>query len=578
VRCLNCGIKGIALDQKTCTGCGVYIPSLLLGTLPHGTPLDSGKYYIDYPIGKGGFGITYQARHDRLEKLYAIKEFCPTNAARMNDTGAITTPTANQESFNRAQKRFLEEAKVLSNLSHPNIVRVTDFFKERNTSYMVMELIEGQSLKDELKAQPGGKLTPQRVAALMAPLVDAIATIHKNGIYHLDIKPDNAIVTPEGKIVLVDFGSSRQRQYSNTTRTFSESYAPLELMDENGKIGSYSDIFELGMMLHELLAGKLPASAMQRVLRQDLEASVVANDIPVEWARGIKAAIALKPEDRPSSVEDWWQGIVGTKLPTFEFQTAQVRMNGTKVEIIRSQGTAAYYTEAVGDVPLVMVAIPGGTFNMGSDADSDEKPIHSVSVPPFYMSKYPITQSLYEKVMGKNPAKFPGKNRPIESVSWYDAIEFCQKLSATTKKEYRLPTEAEWEYACRAGTTTPFYFGETITPDLVNYDGNYPYGSTPKGIYRQETTEVGNFPANAFGLYDMHGNVWEWCLDEYVDTYEGAPVDGSVRGNIDSTSVPRVLRGGSWSDYAILCRSAIRCRYAPGYRINVFGFRVVSPC
>lgn len=138
--------------------------------------------------------------------------------------------------------------------------------------------------------------------------------------------------------------------------------------------------------------------------------------------------------------------------------------------------------------------------------------------------------------MGNNPSRFKGEKRPVERVSWKDAVEFCQKLSALTGETYRLPSEAEWEYACRAGTTTPFYFGKTITSDLVNYDGNYPYGSGPKGTYRKETTEVGQFPPNAFGLYDMHGNVQEWCADTYHDSYQGAPTDGSVWEKGEKTS------------------------------------------
>ncbi|NCR11342.1 MAG: formylglycine-generating enzyme family protein, partial [Microcystis aeruginosa LG13-11] len=162
----------------------------------------------------------------------------------------------------------------------------------------------------------------------------------------------------------------------------------------------------------------------------------------------------------------------------------------------------------------------------------------------------------------------------VEKVSWYDAVEFCQRLSKATGRDYRLPSEAQWEYACRAGTTTPFYFGETITPDLANYDGNYIYAQGPKGIYRQETTPVGKFPPNAFGLYDMHGNVWEWCADTWHDNYDGAPTDGSVWiENGDDNRSP--LRGGSWYSYPNFCRSAFRIgSNRRGYH-DSYGFRVV---
>ena len=224
-----------------------------------------------------------------------------------------------------------------------------------------------------------------------------------------------------------------------------------------------------------------------------------------------------------------------------------------------------------------MVEIPGGTFIMGSPASEaerrlNESPQHQVTVPSFYMGKYELTQAQYQAIMGTNPAYFKGHNRPVEQVSWNNAVEFCKKLSQKTGKNYRLPSEAEWEYACRAGTTTPFYFGESITPDLVNYDGNYAYASAPKGQYRQQTTDVGTFPPNAFGLYDMHGNVWEWCEDDWRENYINAPINGSA---LISGSNTKLLRGGSWIINPENCRSAFRGSYSLGYYYYYFGFRVV---
>ncbi|MDE5111983.1 MAG: formylglycine-generating enzyme family protein, partial [Trichodesmium sp. St7_bin2_1] len=159
-------------------------------------------------------------------------------------------------------------------------------------------------------------------------------------------------------------------------------------------------------------------------------------------------------------------------------------------------------------------------------------------------------------------------------VKWNEAVEFCKRLSKLTGRNYRLPSEAEWEYACRAGTTTPFYFGETITTELVNYYGNRTYGNGPKGEYRGQTTPVGQFPANAFGLYDMHGNVWEWCADEWHDNYASAPTDGSVCLNGDNKYSP--LRGGSWAIIPNYCRSAFRDLYIRRDVLTyTFGFRVV---
>ena len=190
------------------------------------------------------------------------------------------------------------------------------------------------------------------------------------------------------------------------------------------------------------------------------------------------------------------------------------------------------------------------------------------------MGKFAVTQAQYQAIMGNNPSHFKGEKRPVEQVSWHDAIAFCQKLSKKTGNLYRLPSEAEWEYACRAGTTTPFYFGETITPDLVNFDGNYTYGSAPKGIYREQTIDAGSFPPNGFGLYDMHGNVWEWCEDVYHKTYEGAPTNGNA-WNVGGETDTRLLRGGSWVNGPRYCRSAVRYRITPDGCSRLIGFRVV---
>ena len=151
-------------------------------------------------------------------------------------------------------------------------------------------------------------------------------------------------------------------------------------------------------------------------------------------------------------------------------------------------------------------------------------------------------------------------------------MEFCRRLSQRTKLYYTLPSEAQWEYACRAGSTTPFAFGDTLTPDFANFNGIVTYGSGPKGQYRQQTTEVGSFPANAWGLQDMHGNVWEWCVDPWHDSYRGAPADGSAWTAGGRTA--RLLRGGSWDYHPRHCRSAYRYLNLPGFRSSYFGFRV----
>jgi formylglycine-generating enzyme required for sulfatase activity len=250
-------------------------------------------------------------------------------------------------------------------------------------------------------------------------------------------------------------------------------------------------------------------------------------------------------------------------------------------EIIQRQPCVArYFIEDLGNgVKLEMAAIPGGTFMMGSlkeEGYDTEKPQHQVTLSSFFMGKYPVTQAQYQAIMGTNPSHFKGSNRPVERVDWNDAVTFCQKLSQRTGKNYRLPSEAEWEYACRAGTTTPFHFGDTITTDLANYNGNCTYGGGIKGIYRGETTEVGSFEvANNFGLYDMHGNVWEWCQDSWHSSYKGAPTDGSAWLDTEENTNFKLLRGGSWNNNPVHCRSAFRVLNYLDDTFDILGFRVV---
>jgi formylglycine-generating enzyme required for sulfatase activity/Ethanolamine utilization protein EutJ (predicted chaperonin) len=270
----------------------------------------------------------------------------------------------------------------------------------------------------------------------------------------------------------------------------------------------------------------------------------------------------------------------------FSFET--VRVNNRGEIVTREQKQARCVTENLPQGAILeRVFIPGGTFMMGSpvgEGEDREKPQHQVTLPTFFISKYPITQAQWgavaslpqeQRQLNSDPSAFKGNNRPVENVTWYDAVEFCARLSRFTGQEYRLPSEAEWEYACRAGTTTPFYFGETITPKLANYDGNHTYGYALKGEYRRETTNVGIYPPNAFGLYDMHGNVWEWCADTWHDNYAGAPTDGSAWIANRNNNCSRLL-GGSWYNDPNYCRSAYRFNNYHGRDCSDYyiGFRV----
>jgi formylglycine-generating enzyme required for sulfatase activity len=258
---------------------------------------------------------------------------------------------------------------------------------------------------------------------------------------------------------------------------------------------------------------------------------------------------------------------------------------------------------------LELILIPAGQFQMGAPRAEEgwhpsQHPQHEVELKSFWLSRYPITQAQWQQVaalsqqqiaLNPKPACFNGSLRPVEQVSWFEATEFCQRLAHYTGRPYRLPSEAEWEYACRAGTHTPFHCGDTLTTDWANYSGiNWEfngkicskgaYGQGPQGLDRRETTEVGSFGiANPFGLCDLHGLVREWCQDSWHDNYSGAPSDGSAwedttnataAGASGATPIQRVLRGGSWNSSPRSCRSAFRSKLDPASQLYDVGFRI----
>jgi formylglycine-generating enzyme required for sulfatase activity len=264
-------------------------------------------------------------------------------------------------------------------------------------------------------------------------------------------------------------------------------------------------------------------------------------------------------------------------LPMQEVEFETVSVNDRGEITARQPGRAQQFVEPLpGGVSLEMVAIPGGIFQMGSPGHTgyeDERPQHPVSLSPFFMGKYAVTQAQWQAVTGASLAfRCVGPRLPADRVSWNTARQFCTRLAQLTGRPYRLPSEAEWEYACRAGTGTPFYFGPTISTQLVNYVGDHLFAQEPKGIYRHASTEGGSFPPNRFGLYDMHGNLWEWCADAWHDDYIGAPVDGSAWE--ERFARYRVLRGGSWHEPPAHCRSAVRLKFDAADGEDFVGFRI----
>jgi formylglycine-generating enzyme required for sulfatase activity len=328
------------------------------------------------------------------------------------------------------------------------------------------------------------------------------------------------------------------------------------------------------------------------------EATAGVTPVPTPVSKPLSAPPTVKPKVEPKR----------NLLPLLPFTFDVVTLNAKTNAPERRKSQAQYFSENISGVRLEMMEIPSGTFWMGSsEAEADqvkraglltgkdfslvatlaqaEMPRHQVTVPLFYMGRFEVTQAQWRAVaslpsvrrdLNPAPSNFKGDDLPVENVTWDEVTEFCLRLSVLTGKKYRLPSEAEWEYACRAGTATPFHFGEKTASWLLNYCGTYPFGSIAKGICREQTSPVGSMEvANAFGLYDMHGNVWEWCADSWHDNYLNAPADGSLweRGGAANF---RVMRGGSWMTFGYRARSAARASAAPNSKATDHGLRVVA--
>ncbi|AKG19915.1 bifunctional serine/threonine-protein kinase/formylglycine-generating enzyme family protein [Calothrix sp. 336/3] len=570
------------------------------------------RYRVLKLLGEGGFSRTYATEDaDRLNAPCVIKQFFP----QVHGTSERT----------KAAELFKEEAKRLYELgeNHIQIPRLLAFFEQGSSLYLVQEFIQGKTLLEEVQKQ---HFTEDKVREILTELLPVLDFIHTNNVIHRDIKPENIIRRDtDGKLVLIDFGGAKQVTQTSLARQatvlYTIGYAPSEQMA--GFACHASDIYALGVTCVRLLTRCLPLhdssgqvydrlydpmSAKwlwrQRIQEQNITISEELGHILDKMLKNLaseryqSAAVIMRELQNsktlsPGANSSETQPIIAiprnpsnfTNLDTFEFDVVTIDSHSQIVN--RNRTVAQYYAEELGhDVIMDMVAVPGGSFMMGSkedEGDADERPQHLVAIEPFFIGRYPVTQAQWRAVaslpkvnqpLNPYPSKFKGSNRPVENVSWYEAVEFCARLEQKTGRNYRLPSEAEWEYACRAGTTTPFHFGETVTAELANC-GNGDAQTESKSRNRKETTPVGSFQvANAFGLYDMHGLVWEWCADPWHKNYEGAPSDGGIwedGGDIHR----RVLRGGSWSFSTEMCRSASRSWNESDGGLRICGFRVV---
>jgi formylglycine-generating enzyme required for sulfatase activity/tRNA A-37 threonylcarbamoyl transferase component Bud32 len=534
-------------------------------------PFPMQRYQPKQLLGAGGFGAAFLCHDRNFEEEVVVK-------------------TLHDAAMERNMTDVFREARLLRKLNHSAIIGVHECeFADplrHARPYIVMDYFPGGSLEKFIHER--GMISPEDMIVVARQVADGMQAAHRQNILHRDLKPENILVRKEGskwKVKIIDFGLAFRKQTIETSMSarstgntiLSDSvagtikYAPPEQMGEMKGVrpGPYSDVYSFGKMccyalfrttepknrhwtgipkeLHEMLEGCTEQELQHRLpsFEAVLQVLDVLSSNQVERKRQEEVR---QQAERETKHRD-------QKAPPSGFE----RKPG---EII---------TNSLG---MKFAWIPPGTFLMGPEGSVVR---HKVTLTKgFYMGIYPVTQEQWQAVMGNNPSEHEGKKiRPVESVSWDDCQEFIKKLRGLDKKPYRLPTEAEWEYACRAETTTPYYFGETISPSQANCDFRHGFKENQQYVrtklYRSETSPVGIFRPNAWGLYDMHGNVWEWCQDWDGDYPENDVVDPQG----PNTGKDRVLRGGGWATAFDCCDSAWRNSAEPGHRKNDdFGFRL----
>jgi formylglycine-generating enzyme required for sulfatase activity len=584
------------------------------------TVLGNGQYQIEDVLSRvGGFGMTYRAKHRILGKV-VIKAPHVHRRSEPNYGDFVTC--------------FVREAQTLAELAkkqHPNIVRVQDFFYEADVPCMVMNYVEGFTL--EALVTRSGAIPETTIVPWIVTMAEALGRVHELGLVHRDANPGNIVINQDNEPILIDFGIALNIQPRATTTIAAfaghKTFAPLEQLEPEDERSDCAvsrdpklDIYCLAATLYYAITGEYPKGAMGRQISlfKGKDSLIPPQTIKPEISDRIQHAILtgmeMDSDDRPASMTEWIallttdNGLLSAigaptleSLPLQRLEFTTIELNKTGEVIAEPQKIVQYFDEILDEtgLSLRMMMIPGGSFMMGSpetelNSYDDERPQHLVTVPDFAIGQLAVTQAQWRTIaelpkvkrrLTPSPSYYSGEDRSVEWVNWEEAIEFCDRLTRLTRKPYRLPSEAEWEYACRSGSTTPFYCGQTITTDLANYRGMDDdrgeqgvflgnYGDGPKGKYRGQTIVANEFSPNAFGLHNMHGNVWEWCADTWHNGYENAPIDGFawLDQDADATS-NRVVRGGSWLNSPLDCRSAFRNFYASDNRNDNLGFRVM---
>lgn len=571
-----------------------------------------GPYLLKKKLGRGAFGVVWLAEKQTMAGSF---RFALKLAAREDiDLKALQEEVATWKAAS----------------GHTNVLPLIEADIHEDDYVIVSEYAPDGSLEKWLDDNNGCAPTVDAAVEMIIGILSGLEHLHSRNIIHRDLKPANILLqgnTPR----LADFGLARVlKSTQSATITGTVPYMSPDAL--KGARTVETDIWSVGIIFYQLLTGQMPYPQKEQVnlmyailseepqplpdsvpqhLREIIEHALKKNpneryQSAKEMREALREALRTKPEsiidakdkmpaqepkiedekktEKLPKVEDenkTWE--MPPQHPTLQSPHLDEKTITQKTKVLLEISNKIHTANLPKGIKLEMVLIPAGNFMMGSPASeknrgTDESPQHRVTIGyEFYMGKFEVTQAQWQAVMGSNPSYFKNcDNCPVESVSWNDAQDFIGKLNARNDGfTYRLPSEAEWEYACRAGTTTAFSFGDSLSSSQANFNGNYPYGGASKGEYKAKTTPVGSYQPNAFGLYDMHGNVWEWVEDIYQDNYNGLPTDGSANVSRRDSSL-RVLRGGSWSLYGNNLRSANRSRLAPGGRDVSSGFRVVA--
>lgn len=550
-------------------------------TLRPNTLLQGGRYKIIKTLGQGGFGITYLAIQSGLERQVVVKEFFMKGFCERDDASSHVTlgMSANRDMIERFRTKFIKEARNIAKLNHPNIVRIIDVFEENGTAYYVMEYAEGGSLGEKLRKK-GGFSKPV-ATRYITQVAEAVGYIHLRKMNHLDIKPDNIMLSGDDSIVLIDFGLAKQYdavtggQTSSTPVGISEGYAPIEQYQIGG-VASFApetDIYSLGATYFKLLTGITPPSAPSLLENGMSIKPLKAKRVSKNVIDTILHAMSPKKKDRFHSVENFLQGLMENR-----YSNKEELMTLDKEKTLMQNEKVLSFN--VNGVSFEMVRIDSGSFVMGATNEMEEteeeleecgyitqseyeKPIHQVNLSNYYIGRTVVTQSLWIAVMGTNPSEFKGPNKPVENISWHDCQVFISKLNALTDKVFRLPTEAEWEFAARGGNLSRHYrYSGSDTLANVAW-----YGINSK---KNTTSDVAKKQPNELGLYDMSGNVYEWCSDWYGD-YSCFAQHNPMGAKVGEE---RVARGGSWVDSSVLCRTSSRMSIFADAKGDYIGLRL----